>query len=65
MGRFKQELSDAKKNRVKKIVFIHGVGTGTLKHSIRRELDKNKNKYTYQDASYKEYGYGATMVYVK
>jgi len=65
MDKFNYELDNAKKTHIKKIVFIHGVGEGKLKHNIRRELDKNKNKYTYQDASFKEYGYGATMVYLK
>jgi hypothetical protein len=38
------------------------VGNGTLKIEIRKELDRMKNKLDYQDASFKEYGYGATMV---
>jgi len=65
MEHFKQKLEDANKKRVKKIVFIHGVGAGKLKQEIRRELDRKKNKLSYQDASYQEYGYGATMVILR
>jgi dsDNA-specific endonuclease/ATPase MutS2 len=62
MEHFKQKLDEAKNRRIKKVVFIHGVGEGKLKQELRRELDKMKTKLSYQDASYKEYGYGATMV---
>ena len=61
---FKTEMDNAIKDRVKKVVFIHGVGAGTLKIELRKELDRNFKKYRYQDASFKQYGYGATMVYV-
>jgi len=64
MDTFKTEMDNAIKERVKKIVFIHGVGAGTLKIELRKELDRNYKKYRYQDASFKQYGYGATMVYV-
>ncbi|MCX7862005.1 MAG: DUF2027 domain-containing protein [Bacteroidales bacterium] len=50
---------------VKKIVFIHGVGNGTLKLELRRILSREYAHYDYQDASFKEYGYGATMVILR
>jgi hypothetical protein len=62
MNHFHQQLNEAIKKGIKRIVFIHGVGAGTLKLEIRKELDRLKNKLDYQDASFKEYGYGATMV---
>ena len=49
----------------KKIVFIHGLGNGKLKFEVRKLLDTKYNHLKYQDASFKEYGYGATMVYLK
>ncbi len=64
MDTFKKEIDNAIKERIKKIVFIHGVGAGTLKIELRKELDRNFKKYRYQDASFKQYGYGATMVYI-
>ena len=51
--------------KVKRMVFIHGVGNGKLKHELRKLLEKKYPKLKYQDASFKEYGYGATLVYLK
>ncbi|MDR0754097.1 MAG: DUF2027 domain-containing protein [Prevotellaceae bacterium] len=52
--------------RTRRMVFIHGTGNGKLKYEIRRLLDTQyAGKVRYQDASFKEYGYGATMVYIK
>ncbi len=65
MEHFHAKLEEAQKNQIKRVVFIHGVGNGSLKTELRKELDKKKNKYTYQDASFKDYGYGATMVFLK
>ena len=62
MRKFREELENAMRKGVKKIVFIHGVGAGVLKLEIRKELDRMKKKLDYQDASFKEYGYGATLV---
>lgn len=61
---FHKKLAEAIKNKNKKIVFIHGVGNGKLRTEVRKELDR-KYKLQYQDASFKEYGYGATMVLLK
>lgn len=60
------EIMDANKtNKGQKIVFIHGKGNGTLKNAILSEL-KNKYKGIYfQDASFREYGFGATMVTIR
>ena len=65
MNKFHEELARAISTGVKRIVFIHGVGNGTLKNELRRELQRKYSKYTMQDASFREYGYGATMVILK
>lgn len=65
MARFRVALEGAILAKSRKIVFIHGVGNGKLKHELRRELDKNYSKLRYQDASFREYGYGATMVFIR
>jgi hypothetical protein len=65
MGRFRNELDTAIANGTRRIVFIHGVGNGTLKQELRKELTTKYKKYFFQDASFKEYGYGATMVILK
>lgn len=65
MERFRSELDDAVKKRIGRIVFIHGVGNGRLKMEVLKELKKPRyKKLSFQDASFKEYGYGATMVMV-
>lgn len=65
MNRFRFEMETAIQNGTKRIVFIHGVGQGTLKNELRRELTNRYKKYDFQDASFREYGYGATMVILK
>ena len=65
MNKFREELEVAIKNhKTKKIVFIHGKGKSVLKNEIRRELQRKYKKLNFQDASFKEYGFGATLVYV-
>ena len=65
MNKFHEELAKAISSGAKKIVFIHGVGNGTLKNELRRELQRKYSKYASQDASFREYGYGATMVILR
>lgn len=48
-----------------KIVFIHGKGEGILRNAIINELRFKYKSYQYQDASFQEYGYGATQVTIK
>ncbi|MCW3804874.1 DUF2027 domain-containing protein [Plebeiibacterium marinum] len=64
MERFHKVMEENKKNKNKKIVFIHGVGNGVLKNEIRKSLDRKYKWHSYQDASFKEYGFGATMVVI-
>ena len=51
-------------NRRQRLVFIHGVGSGKLKHEMKKVLAAKYPKIRYQDASFKEYGYGAIMVFI-
>ncbi|WP_430810051.1 MULTISPECIES: DUF2027 domain-containing protein [unclassified Carboxylicivirga] len=64
LDKFKQVMDDNKQNKGRKIVFIHGVGNGKLKTELRKLLDRQYKKHVYQDASFREYGYGATMVII-
>lgn len=59
---FRTALESAILRKSRRIVFIHGVGNGKLKLELRRILDREYKHLRYQDASFKEYGYGATMV---
>lgn len=65
MSRFTTALEGAILSGSRRIVFIHGVGNGRLKHEILKTLDRKYPKLRYQDASFKEYGYGATLVMIK
>ena len=64
MGNFKNTFLKAKDKRIQKLVVIHGVGEGVLKNEIRMYLSKQEN-IEYFDASYLEYGKGATEVRFK
>jgi hypothetical protein len=61
LERFEKELDKAIEGGVKKLIIIHGVGNGRLKREIQTIL-KSIAGVTYQDASYKDYGFGATQI---
>lgn len=46
----------------KKIVFIHGKGEGVLRAEIEKQLKRKYPKCEFQDASFQQYGFGATQV---
>jgi hypothetical protein len=60
----KKHIEFAIRNRIPKIVFIHGVGDGVLKSEIDFMLGRYDN-ITFQDANYQKYGLGATEIYFK
>ncbi|WP_024989557.1 DUF2027 domain-containing protein [Segatella albensis] len=62
---FKSVMQENKKHRGQKIIFIHGKGEGVLRQAIIHELNYRYKSCTYQDASFQEYGYGATQVTIK
>lgn len=62
---FTRTMDEHIREKGRKIVFIHGKGEGVLRKAI---IDTLKDKYKqceYQDASFQQYGFGATMVIVK
>ena len=65
LARFTTVLDGALKHKSGNVVFIHGVGNGKLKLELRKLLDTKYKHVRYQDASFKEYGYGATLVLIK
>lgn len=65
MEKVEREMRQAIETGAKRIVFIHGVGQGVLKQEIAKLLKSKFPKYIFQDASFKEYGYGATMVILR
>jgi dsDNA-specific endonuclease/ATPase MutS2 len=65
LEKVESEMRAAIQSQTKRIVFIHGVGQGVLKQEVARLLKSKFPKYIFQDASFKEYGYGATMVMLR
>jgi hypothetical protein len=65
LARFRTSLAGAILACEKRIVFIHGIGAGKLKTEIRKTIDREYSSCMYQDASFKEYGYGATLIIIK
>lgn len=50
------------RRRGTKIVFIHGKGEGVLRAALIKTLKSRYRSCRWQDASFQEYGYGATLV---
>lgn len=59
----KRQLNFAISKRIRKVVFIHGVGAGVLKEELYYLFRRHAN-ITYYDADYQKYGLGATEVYI-
>lgn len=62
---FHKTMEKYKLKRGQKIVFIHGKGEGVLRQRILWELQRKYKRHHHQDASFKQYGYGATLVTIK
>lgn len=62
---FRKTLEEYKSKKGQKIVFIHGKGDGVLRKAILQELKYKYKNYQSQDASFREYGFGATMVTIR
>ena len=61
---FRKKLDEYKNKKGQKIVFIHGKGDGVLRRAILDELKRKYKSYEAQDASFQEYGFGATLVII-
>lgn len=59
-----RHIEFAIRNRIPKIVFIHGVGEGVLKAELDFLLGRYDN-VDFQEANYQKYGQGATEVFIK
>lgn len=62
---FRKTMDEYKSKTGTKLIFIHGKGEGVLRHAIIHELNYRYKRCPYQDASFQEYGYGATQVTIK
>lgn len=60
----KRHLDFAIKNRIPKIVFIHGVGEGILKSELDFMLNRYEN-IDFKEGNYQKYGQGATEIFIR
>lgn len=64
MKEFRRVMDETVKHPGSKIIIIHGKGDGVLRKNVLQELKYRYKQCTWQDASFREYGYGATQVTV-
>ncbi|MBE6333844.1 MAG: DUF2027 domain-containing protein [Bacteroidales bacterium] len=62
---FIKTMEKYKLRKGQKIVFIHGKGEGILRQRIMWLLQTTYKRHNHQDASFKQYGFGATMVTIR
>ena len=65
IDRFREIMDANLKNFGQKIVFIHGKGEGVLRQGLLKELNHRYKGHDVQDASFQEYGFGATQVTIR
>jgi hypothetical protein len=65
LNKFYEIMEQYREKREQRIVFIHGKGDGILRKKLTDELKRKYSTCKYQDASFKEYGFGATLVTIK
>jgi dsDNA-specific endonuclease/ATPase MutS2 len=65
LDKFHEVMKQYAGKKGQKIVFIHGKGEGVLRAAIEKDLKTRYKSYEYQDASFREYGFGATMVKIR
>ncbi|MDE7385532.1 MAG: DUF2027 domain-containing protein [Muribaculaceae bacterium] len=59
---FRRVMDENLRKTGQRIVFIHGKGEGVLRNALMKELNHRYKGHRVQDASFQEYGYGATQV---
>ena len=64
MDHFDRMMDIAKREKLRRIVFIHGVGQGVLRHQIHNTLEQHHPDCTYRQGDPRKYGSGATEVWL-
>ena len=62
---FRKVMDANLRNHGRKIVFIHGKGEGVLRQALLKELTHRYKGHDVSDASFREYGFGATQVVIR
>jgi len=65
VDKFREVMDANLKRHGKKIIFIHGKGEGVLRQALVKELTHRYKGHDVQDASFREYGFGATQVTIR
>ena len=58
-------LDEYRSKKNQRLVFIHGKGEGVLRNALLKELKSKYGSCVSQDASFREYGFGALLVIIK
>lgn len=64
LQKFREVMEQYRHKHGQRIVFIHGKGEGVLRKAVLDELKRKFPSCKTQDASFQEYGFGATLVTV-
>lgn len=62
LAKFREVMDANIRRQGAKIVFVHGKGEGVLRKALLDELHRRYPRCEAQDASFREYGFGATLV---
>lgn len=62
LDKFNETMRDYLGEPGRRIVFIHGKGEGVLRRAILEEVKRHYSHCEVQDASFQEYGFGATQI---
>ena len=62
---FRKTMDEYRSKKNQRLVFIHGKGEGVLRNALLKELKSKYGSCISQDASFREYGFGALLVIIK
>lgn len=64
LNHFERMMKMAAEQKVRKVIFIHGVGQGVLRHQLRSRLEMYYPECSVRDANPREFGAGASEVII-
>ncbi len=62
---FHDFFSEAIQNKIKKITILHGIGTGKLRAAVHEILENSIFVEKYENELHPQFGYGATIVWLR
>lgn len=65
LNTFEKHLDQAVASGIDEVIYIHGVGNGTLRNAIHKHLSKLAEIAYFKDAQKNQFGFGATLVRIK